>query len=426
MNKNKNKPKSQPVVKSAAAGIELVPVLQAPQRDGFDISKWRSAIKRAEDPDMPSRVLLYDIYNDILLDSHLTAITDKRLEKVMGTKLVFTNEGKPNEAINALIESPWFSDMLNDILSSRFWGYTASWIDLSGGMFHKYKLFNRRHIVPEKGLFLVKQEDRNGVDITVPPYSDYILTAGKPDNFGLLIKAASWVLLKRGDISDWATFNEIFAAPIRVGHYPDFNPEIKKEMAKAIGQSGAMPWYLIPEGAKLELIQNDSSGSTSAYKELADFCDKQLSKLFLHATMTLDAEGGQYKGDIHAESESIVHQSDRRYVLSVLNTKFKTLLETHGFNPGDGKFQFIVEDHICILERFDMDVQMNNIIEIPPEYFYEKYNIPLPESGPAPAKNKQSAEANLQPTVRKHRQDPDEPTTPEIRRKRKNFSDFFG
>lgn len=379
MGKNKTKQGAMP---GAGTRIELVPVLQAPRREGFDISKWRSAIKQAEDPDRPSRTLLLDIYNDIMLDLHLTSVIDKRIESIKGTELVFSGDGKVNERVNELIVSPWFGNLLGDILEARFWGFTSSWIDLSGGQFNKYKKYDRRHISIEKGLFLRKPDDYSGIDINNPPYTSYMLTADS-GSFGLLVKAASWVLLKRGDISDWATFNEIFAAPIRVGHYPDFNPEVKREMAKAIGQQGAMPWYLIPEGAKLDLVQNNSSGSTSAYEKLAEFCDKQLSKGFLHGTMTLDAEGGQYKGDVHADSESAIHRSDRRFVLNVLNTAFKNLLEVHGFNPGDGKFNFIVEEHICLKERLDMDLKLNGIIQIDPEYFYSKYNIPVPRSGPA-------------------------------------------
>lgn len=361
--------------------IELVPVLQAPQRTGFDIGKWRAAIKNAEDPDRPSRTLLLDIYNDIMLDLHLTSVIDKRIENIKGTEIVYTTpDGKTNEKINDLIASPWFSNMLGDILDARFWGFTSMWVDLSGGEFHEYKRFDRRHVSVEKGLFLRRPDDLGGIDITEPPYTNYILTANS-ETFGLLIKAAAWVLLKRGDVSDWATFNEILAAPIRVGKYPDFNQDAKKEMAKAIGQQGAMPWYLIPSGADLQLIQNNSSGSTTAYEKFAEFCDKQLSKGFLHGTMTLDAEGGQYKGDTHADSESVIHKSDRRFTLNFLNTAFKDLLEIHGFNPGNGKFSFIVEEHICLKERLDMDLKLNGIIKIAPEYFYNKYNIPVPEGG---------------------------------------------
>lgn len=77
-------------------------------------------------------------------------------------------------------------------------GYTASWLDLNNGTFRKYQMYDRRHIKPLKGMLLVKQDDRDGIDIARPPYDRFIITAGKPGDFGLLIKAVPWVLLKRG------------------------------------------------------------------------------------------------------------------------------------------------------------------------------------------------------------------------------------
>lgn len=417
MAKEKNKKKTSP-----AAGLELIPVKQAPGREGFDVNKWRTAIKSAEDPTRPSRTLMYNIFNDIMLDLHLTATVEKRIENIKGTELIFMDQGKSNEKINKLIDSPWFGEMLGDILEARFWGYTAAWIDLSGGQFRKYKKYDRRYIIPEKGLFTYKPDDREGISILEPPYSNYFLTAGKPEDLGLLIKATPWVLLKRGDISDWATFEEILAAPIRVGQYPAGFPEIRDDMKRAIGQSGAMPWYLIPEGGKLDLIHNNGTGSTDTYERFANFCDKQLSKGMLHATMTLDSEGGQYKGDVHQESESVIHKSDRRFALNVLNTKFKELLEIHGFNPGTGKFQFIIEEHICAKDRLDMDIKLNNVIKIPPLYFYEKYNIPIPEGGPeavTPALLNQFRASNEAPEEQDQH-----PATP-IRRKKNGRFGFF-
>ena len=95
-NKRHNaKNKYQAPVKSTAAVQELIPYPEAPRREGFDINKWRLAIRSAEDAMYPDRTLLLDIYNDILLDMHLTAVIDKRIEAVKGTELIFSDGAKP-------------------------------------------------------------------------------------------------------------------------------------------------------------------------------------------------------------------------------------------------------------------------------------------------------------------------------------------
>lgn len=411
MGKNKKKKiAASPDVLPQAVSAPEIPLIQleAPQRDGFDISRWRMAIKQAEDPQMPDRKLLYDLYNDILLDFHLTAVIGKRIDHVKGTPLVFSDNGKENEEISTLISSPWFDDMIEDLLSARFWGYTSAWLDISDAAFRSYKLLNRKHVVPEKGLYLIKQGDRDGTSFLLPPYNQYFITSGKTDDFGLLIKAVPWVLLKRGDVSDWATFNELFAMPFRKGTYPQFNHEGKKIMEHAMKTSGSAGYALIPQGFDLEFIQNTSSGSTTGYMTLAEFCDKQLSKGFLQSTMTVEAEGGQYKGEVHEHSEKGVHKSDERYILSVLNTKFKELLAIHGFNPGEGKFMYTPENHICLEKRLDMDIKIAGKVVFPAEYWYEKYNIPIPKGGPQYA----TPESAMPPAeqTQKHRE-PDQPPT---------------
>jgi Mu-like prophage protein gp29 len=395
----------------------LIPKLQAPYRGSFDIQRWRNALQRAEDPIYPDWSLLYDIYNDIMLDTHLTAVIEKRVEHIKGTPLRFVDKGKENQDINWLIEAPWFTDMLGDILEARFWHYSAAWLDLSGKQYNKYRMLPRKHILPEKGLFVKRQGDRTGTSIITPPYSNYIITAGNPDEMGLLLKMAPWVLLKRGDVSDWATFNEIYAAPIRKGTYPLYDEPAKKALFEAIVQAGGFGAFAHPNGTTLEFVQANAAGSVATYQGLADFCDKQMSKAGLLNTMTLDAEGGQYKGDVHQESEKLVLQSDRRFVLAVLNTSLWELLNTHGFNPGTGKFIYVNEERIPLKERIEIDLKVAGQVEVPPEYWYETYNIPVPKGGPKAVPR--VAPISLSDT------DPEPPALEPTPNRKKGLRDFF-
>ncbi|MEG1464841.1 MAG: DUF935 family protein, partial [Mucinivorans sp.] len=212
--------------------------------------------------------------------------------------------------------------------------------------------------------------------------ANYIITAGKKSDLGLLLKAIPWVLLKRGDISDWATFNELYAEPFRIGKYPQYDQVAQKALAEACRDFTAFGFAVIPNTTSLEFVQAQASASTEAYEKFAEFCDKQLSKGFVLNTMTLDAEGGNYKGEVHQNSENSVFAADRCGVLDVLNTRFLAMLELHGFNPGKGYFSVEEEDHICLTERIKIDKEVASYVEIPPEYWHSKYHIPFPKGGP--------------------------------------------
>jgi len=380
----KDKKKKPATGKKATQGtkVELIAIPATPQREGFDVEQFNQAVQRAEDFQNPNRVLLYDYYRNATGDAHYISISGKRKDAIAGRKIQFTHEGKPHEKIAELIDSTWFKNMIVDVLESKFYGFSAMWLDLSGGEFRKYKLLPRKHIIPEKNQFLYKQWDRSGVDYTTPPYSNYVLTAGETDDLGLLLSIVPWVLLKRGDITDWSIFNELFAAPFRKGKYPLYNQEAKKQLAKACQEAGSMQYAIIPDVTDLEFIQNAAQGSTTAYREFAEFCDKQMSKAYLHNTMTTDAEGGMYKGDVHENSEDGVLESDDTFVISWLNEIFRPFLEIHGFNPGKGKFSIVAEDRHTMKDRIEIDTKLANLIEIPAEYFYDRYGIPIPKGGP--------------------------------------------
>lgn len=388
-------------------------------RTSKDISKWKLALQSAEDPDYPDRSQLMNLYHDIMLDGHLTAITEKRILNILNTPLMFVDGDKENDMVNALIESQAFENMLRYIIESKLFGHSLIWADFSlpGKEQPKAKLIDRRHVVPPLHVYKYKEGDNNnaGIDYTKPPYTNYTVVAGRDDDLGLLLKCAPWVLYKRGDIADWATFAEVFGMPTRVIKYPEHNPKAKGEADKAAEETGSAAVMTIPNSMEVEFVQNTTSTTgKGVHQMLAEFANREMSKIILANTMTTDAEGGNYKGEVHAESENIIFEADRRYALRILNSQCKRLLEVHGYKPGNGSFRYVDEDSTSIKDRIEIDLKVNQAVEIPPEYFYERYNIPVPEGGA------KAREQNTQPAQDANMSEPDD-----LGGKRKGFR-FFG
>ncbi len=359
-------------------------VAAAPRRQNFDIQHWRTAIKQAENVQFPNRAPLYDIYHDIIIDAHLTSVIEQRENALFKDPIVFSLKGKEHTAINDLIELPWFEDFVLEIWRSKLWGYSLLWTDIAGAQFNDFESLDRKHIIPKKHLFVKHQHDRDGIDFLQPPYSYYTVPVGTKNDLGLLLKAVPWVLLKRGDISDWASFNEIFANPIRKGSYPLYNDDAKKELMEGLRDMGAFGTVIHPKDTDLEFLITNAAGSADAYNKLANICDMYLSKLLVGQTMTTDNGSSRSQADVHLEIAKQYTARDRRYVLNILNTKFLELLEMHGFNPAGGKFQYKTETDIKKLQdRFNIDKELSNKIEYPPEYFYDTYGVPIPKGGAA-------------------------------------------
>ena len=93
-----------------------------PKRFNIDTADFMTAIKAAENVDYSQRSRLYDLYTDILLDTHLSSVIEKRKNAVLCSSIEFQRNGKPDDAINEQILSPWFYRCVADILDARFWG----------------------------------------------------------------------------------------------------------------------------------------------------------------------------------------------------------------------------------------------------------------------------------------------------------------
>lgn len=362
--------------------VEFRYIPTEPRRQNYDMGHFRNAIKIAEQVLFPQRTELYDIYTDILIDTHLTAVIEQREDALLSERIVFSENGKENELINDLLELPFFEDMILEIFRKRLWGHSLMWIDLSGAQFNDFKLIDRKHVIPEKGLFVERQYYNNGIDFTQPPYTFYTLAVGGQRDLGLLLKAVPWVLLKRGDVSDWASFNEIFANPIRKGSYPLYNDDAKKELMEGLRDLGAFGSVVHPKETDLELLIANAAGSAETYEKLQIVCDKQLSKLLVGQTMTTDDGSSKSQGEVHERVGKAKTEKDRRLILNTLNTQFKELLELHGFNPGKGKFHYKKTVNLTELKaRLDIDEKVAQKVEIEPEYWYETYNLPVPKTG---------------------------------------------
>ena len=133
-------------------------VLTQPKRFGIDIADYMTAIRAAENVDYSRRYKLYDLYADILMDTHLTCVIEKRKNAVLCSDIEFRRNGKPDDAVNEQIRSPWFNRLVGDIIDAKFWGFSlcqfyreGEWVD--------YDLIPRKHVDPVRRIILRHQTE---------------------------------------------------------------------------------------------------------------------------------------------------------------------------------------------------------------------------------------------------------------------------
>ncbi|MBD5346494.1 MAG: DUF935 family protein [Bacteroides sp.] len=354
-------------------------VLTQPRRFGIDISDYTEAVRSAENVDFPRRYKLYDLYADIIMDSHLSCVIEKRRNAVLCSDIEFRRDGKPDKHVNDQIRSPWFSRLVSDIIDARFWGFTlcqffknGDWID--------YNLIPRKHADPVRRLIL-----RHQTDITGLPWDDYgdLLFVGRSDDLGLLAKAAPWVIYKRNATGDWSQFSEVFGMPIQEYTY-DTDDEGSRERAIAdASKVGSLATFIHGKETSLNLIEaGNKTGSADVYERLCERCNNEISKLILGNNLTTESSdnGTQALGTVHKKGEDKITQADRLYVLDVLNYEASDIFARMGIDTSGGEFCYPEKKDLDPTSKINILTQLRSGFNLPvdDDYLYEEFGIRKP------------------------------------------------
>lgn len=385
--KDKSKAKMPPMV------VDTITV-KATTRNTSDIETWRSALKSA---DINRRSKLYNLYEDLLLDNVLADAIEKRIQAVTGTEIVFTDKsGKPNEEIDLLMRSQGWEDMLTLILRSKFWGFSLFQTEVFPDLIAS--LIPNKNVNPLKTIILADESAETGYDYST---DDRFIFAGSKSDFGLILKAAPYVIYKRGSFGDWAQFAELFGMPFRIGKYNNYDEATRTTLVHALETAGSAPYMVVPKESDIEFKDTTTYANAMLYDKLKEACNEEILIGILGQTMTTLDGSSRSQGEVHMAVQQDKHNSDRRFVQRILNTQFLALLQNRGYNVEGGMFHFPEKgEFLSLKDQIVVDEKLNNLIPIPKTYFYQKYGIPMPQKGEEVA----NATAGKQP--------PTDPTKP--------------
>lgn len=354
-------------------------ILTQTKRFGKDISDYTAAIKAAENIDYPQRAKLFDLYEDTLLDTHLTSVIEKRRAAALCSPIVFRRGGKPDKKVNDQIRSPWFRSLISDIIDAQFWGFTLCQFFKEGDWI-TYNLIPRKHVDPVKRIILHQQ-----TDITGTSWDEYrdLLFIGKPNQLGLLAKTAPYVLYKRNGIGDWSQFSEVFGMPIQEYTYDTDDDDARQRAIDDATNAGSLAVFVHGKDTNLNLIEaGNKTGSVDVYERLVEMCNKEISKAILLNTLTTESSstGTQALGTVHKKSEDKVTQSDRQFILDVLNYDMTDIFCAMGIDTAGGEFCYPERKEIDPTSKINILTQLRSSFNLPidDDYLYEEFGIEKP------------------------------------------------
>lgn len=375
------------------------PIYLAPKDNtSKSIENWKAAKEQAESIFNPLRKPLIDLYENIVLDPHLSSVMEKRILSITNTTWTFALDGEPVEAIDLMCNKHFFEQLLTYIIEAKFWGVSVIETDFNRGT---CELVPRGHCVPEFKIVLTEPYMSDmGIPYDLPPFDRTVIDVTSND-LGLLYKVAPYALLKKDDISDWATFCEIFGMPTRVGKYDPNTPGNEAQLKKALQDMGAAAWMAIPTGSEIEFPQSTSKTGNDIYERFANFCNAEISKCIVGNTMTTEVgkNGSRSQGEVHERGEDDIKRSDRRFVERTLNERIIPLLIKQGFAVPEGAEFKAIEDEaeLTKAQQLDMDLKIHQqVAPIKREHFAQEYNIEFDEAELKKQEKQQATAATAQ------------------------------
>lgn len=396
--KKKNSPKQGKIIQ----GGMLVPqgtrqpdiVLQMPEIFMFDMNAYMQSVKAARGIDFSNRARLYDMYDSASLDLHLSGVIAKRMRGVTKIPIEFRRNGVPDDAINNQIKSPWFKQLRKDLVMSEFWGFTLVQFYLNEEGNIRYDLINRKHYDPIHRKLLKYQGSMDGV-----PIDDFpdMLFVGSERDLGIYAELLPAVLYKRGDMSDWAQFCNIFGMPIREYTYDAGDEEARCRVIADARRQGANAAYIHPKESELKLVEaGNKTGSSDLYRTFAEYWDSKMSIRVLGNTLTTDAKstGTQALGSVHKEEEDEMNSDDRDFILDILNYDMRPIFASLGFNVEGGEFVYAKKDKINPAQQIDIVQKLSAMgLPIDDDYLYETFCVAKPDNYKQLKEEKEAAKA---------------------------------
>jgi hypothetical protein len=356
---------------------------------------WIAARAMAENPIYPIRTVLYDIYDDVILDNFISGlIYNHRILPVKNKTFKIINVKKEFDQVKTdLFGKGWVRELFKWWLESIFYGFSIPYIDelaFDGktSWIQKLVLLPRKNVIPELKLVTRFQSDFEGFDFTEDPLKKYVFPAGDRFDLGMLNKATPMYILKKHGWQNWDEFAEIFGMPIRTVKTASQDPRVIGEIEGWLSDMGTAPYGIFPAGTELDIRESKHSDAFNVFAQLIHAANEELAILICGQTMTSMNGSSKSQGEVHERVMDQITKDDELFIKTLFNEQLIPILRDVHCWPleiGDTLEWDQPEDLQALLKIF---VGVNNMgFQLDAEQVTEKFGVKITgikQATPAP------------------------------------------
>lgn len=200
---------------------------------------------------------------------------------------------------------------------------------------------------------------------------------------GLLGTLAVWWIAATYGPQWLMNFAQLFGLPFRWANFPNGDATARDVVAGMLANLGSAGWAALPEGTTLHLQEAAKNAGELPQRLIIDMADTVCDVLLLGQTLTTDTKGvgSQALGNVH---EGVGMDIMRAICGRVCGTVTDQLVTPALIlNYGDTRFSPSIchglKDPVDELKMAQTDaLHLANGAQLTREYYYKRYNIPLP------------------------------------------------
>lgn len=351
------------------------------QRGRQLIDDWIKALRAAENPDKPNRELLYKMYHNLLSDGDLTSEweTRRKLRFTGATFNLYNADSKPEEEATKMLKGQWFHRLLALALDSKLFGHSL--VEIKGitgeGLIGEVALIKRRHVIPEKGLFIEKIGDEKGILFREDQkYAPWLFEFGEDDDLGLLAKAAPYIMFLRFALSAWSEYAEKFVMPVRIAKTNTKDTESLNRLENMMIDMATASYGILDKEEEFEFIETSKTDGSSVFDKLISTCASKLSKLLNGSVIGEASQGGsRSKEEVGQDLQDYVTNGDMMWFEGIMNQTILPRLIAMGY-PFEG-LSFEFERSKDLKFQLEVVTQLMTGYDIPEDYITDTFGVPV-------------------------------------------------
>ncbi|MCB2154882.1 DUF935 domain-containing protein [bacterium] len=225
-----------------------------------------------------------------------------------------------------------------------------------------------------------------------PPHKFIVLTFGRdarnPYGRGLAQRAYWLYWFKKNNLKFWSIYNEKFGSPTAIATYSPGTPE--DERARLLDVVEALQTdcgVVLPESVSLRFLETMGRGDGGTYAAFADWCNDEMSKVVLGATLTSGEgrrSGSMALGSIHDAVRQDYIEADARLLAGVMNETIVRWLVELNFPKGTPapRWSVDVNPPENLVQQTQIDRELIELgVPLPLSHFYERYGRSHPTDG---------------------------------------------